>query len=145
MTEQDNSIRLAKRVADMTPCSRREAEIYIEGGFVQVDGEIIEEAGARVMEEQQVVLSPDATLLEIAPVTILLHKPVGISAGIDKDGLPVFSLLGEDTRAEGARAEHFLKRHVKNLTLCTPLETQASGLVVLTQEFGVQRKLGEGL
>ncbi len=31
-------VRLAKRVAAMVPCSRREAEQYIEGGWVRVDG-----------------------------------------------------------------------------------------------------------
>ena len=100
MTEQDNTVRLAKRVADMLPCSRREAELYIEGAFVRVDGELVEEPGARVAPKQTVELDKDATLLEIAPVTILLNKPAGISAGIDKEGQPVFSLLSEATRAE---------------------------------------------
>lgn len=145
MTEQDNTIRLAKRVADMLPCSRREAELYIEGAFVRVDGELVEEPGARVAPEQTVELAKDATLLEIAPVTILLNKPAGISAGIDKDGQPVFSLLSEETRAESARGERFLKRHLVNLSLESPLETMASGLVVLTQDFRITRKLGEGL
>ena len=35
--------RLAKRVAEIVPCSRREAEQYIEGGWVSVDGQIVEE------------------------------------------------------------------------------------------------------
>jgi 23S rRNA pseudouridine2604 synthase len=34
---------------------------------------------------------------------------------------------------------------VKNLELVTPLESPASGLVVLTQEFGVARRLKEAL
>lgn len=145
MTEQDNTVRLAKRVADMLPCSRREAELYIEGAFVRVDGELVEEPGARVAPEQTVELARDATLLEIAPVTILLNKPAGVSAGIDKEGQPVFSLLSEDSRAESARGERFLKRHLANLSLESPLETMASGLVVLTQDFRITRKLGEGL
>ena len=35
-------VRLSKRVADMVPCSRREAEQYIEGGWVRVDGQVVE-------------------------------------------------------------------------------------------------------
>jgi 23S rRNA pseudouridine2604 synthase len=31
-------VRLAKRLAEMLACSRREAEQYIEGGWVTVDG-----------------------------------------------------------------------------------------------------------
>ena len=49
-------IRLAKRVAAMVPCSRREAEQYIEGGWVRVDGKVVEEPQSRVTDEQRVVL-----------------------------------------------------------------------------------------
>ena len=35
--------RLAKRVAAMLSCSRREAELYIEGGWVRVEGVVVEE------------------------------------------------------------------------------------------------------
>ena len=33
-----DAIRLSKRLADQLGCSRREAELYIEGGWVRVDG-----------------------------------------------------------------------------------------------------------
>jgi 23S rRNA pseudouridine2604 synthase len=140
----DNTVRLAKRVADMHPCSRREAEQYIEGGFVSVDGVLVEEAGARVAPEQQVVVAKDASLLEIVPVTILLNKPAGYNAGIGKDGAPALTLLGADTLAPAAppvREQRFLKRHLANLTLTNALDTAASGLVVYTQDFRVARKL----
>ena len=45
--------RLAKRVAALVPCSRREAEQYIAGGWVRVDGRVVEEPQHRV--QQQVV------------------------------------------------------------------------------------------
>ena len=143
--DQENSIRLAKRVADQVPCSRREAEMYIEGGYVLVDGVVVEEPGARVVPEQAVQLAPDATLLEIAPVTIIVNKPAGVNAGIGADGMPVLGCVREDTRADASRKHRFLKRHVKNLTIEPWLDTQATGLVVLTQEFGVARRLQEGL
>ena len=44
----DTGERLAKRLAAQLPCSRREAELYIEGGWVQVDGVVVEAPGARV-------------------------------------------------------------------------------------------------
>lgn len=133
MTE-DATIRLAKRVAEMVPCSRREAEIYIEGAFVTVDGVVVEEPGARVAPQQQVSLAADATLLEIAPVTILLHKPAGVDA---------FSCLTPENRSADAQRTRFLQRHLRNLTECLPLDRQASGLFVFTQDFRVQRKLVE--
>ena len=75
----------------MMPCSRAEADKYIAGGWVSVDGVVVEEAGARVADEQEVALHPDATLVDLAPVTILLHKPAGFNAGMDSDGEPAIS------------------------------------------------------
>jgi 23S rRNA pseudouridine2604 synthase len=138
----DTTIRLAKRVAEMMPCSRAEADKYIAGGWVSVDGVVVEEAGARVADEQDVVLHPDATLVDLAPVTILLHKPAGYSAGVDSDATPATSLLTQDTLVLADHGnQRFLKRHLANLTLTSPLETKASGLVIYTQDFRVARKL----
>ncbi|MBP1203907.1 23S rRNA pseudouridine2604 synthase [Duganella sp. 1411] len=137
----DNSLRLAKRLAEILPCSRREAELYIEGGYVSVDGTLVEEAGARVTPEQKIELAPDATLLEIVPVTILLHKPAGANGGVGKDGSPAAHLLNAESLTRSAPGQRFLKRHLVNLTLTTPLETKASGLLVFTQDFRVSRKL----
>ena len=71
--------RLAKRVAELVPCSRREAEQYIEGGWVMVDGQVVEEPMFRVTS-QKVEMDPHASLLELAAVTLLLHKPPGYDA-----------------------------------------------------------------
>jgi 23S rRNA pseudouridine2604 synthase len=132
----DDSIRLAKRLAEMIPCSRAEAEKYIAGGWVSVDGEVIEEAGARVTDDQEVTLHPDATLEDLAPVTILLHKP----AGVDADA--AVGQLSPQTLQESEHGkQRFLKRHLANLTVATPLDAKASGLVVYTQDFRVARKL----
>lgn len=131
----DNTIRLSKRVADERQCSRREAELYIEGGFVSVDGVLVEEAGARVAPEQQVTLADDATLLEITPVTILLHKPAGAAQPLH--------LLKADTLTRSAPGQRFLKRHITGQQEMVPLDVKASGLVVFTQDFRVNRKLSE--
>ena len=132
----DNTIRLAKRVAEMIPCSRAEADKYIAGGWVSVDGQVVEEAGARVADEQEVALHPDATLAELAPVTILLHKPAGVDAEASAKQLSQETLVLADHGNQ-----RFLKRHLANLTLATPLDEKASGLVVYTQDFRVARKL----
>lgn len=138
--------RLAKRLADMLPCSRREAELYIMGAWVSVDGELVEEAGARVTPEQAIVLSPNATLHEIAPVTLLLHKPVGYSAGFDGDGKPAFTCITRETLTQQSgglisAGQRFLKHHLSGLTLTNALDLDASGLLVYTQDFRVARKL----
>jgi 23S rRNA pseudouridine2604 synthase len=132
----DTSIRLAKRVAEMIPCSRSEAEQYIAGGWISVDGVLVEEPGARVQDDQEVVIDPDATLTEIVPVTVLLHKP----AGIDEEA--AIGLMTADSLMPADHGkQRFLKRHLTRLTLCSPLEAMASGLVVYTQDFRIARKL----
>jgi 23S rRNA pseudouridine2604 synthase len=140
MTE-DEGIRLAKRVAAQLGCSRGEAERYIAGGWITVDGAVVEEPANRVTPAQQVVLLPGATLDEPAPVTILLHKPAGYDAGFGVGGPDALSCLAAETLARQHAAPRFLKRHLARLTLATPLETAASGLVVYTQDFRVARKL----
>lgn len=138
----DSAIRLAKRVAEMIPCSRSEAEQYIAGGWISVDGVLVEEPGARVGDEQDVTIHPDATLADVLPVTILLHKPASYNAGIGAEGGAATSLLAAETLVAAEHGkQRFLRRHLAKLTLCSPLETGASGLVVYTQDFRIARKL----
>ena len=76
-------VRLAKRLAEMLSCSRREAELYIEGGWVSVDGKVMQEPQYRVAQ-QQIVLHKDATLAPVELVTILFHHPAGQSPGVER-------------------------------------------------------------
>ena len=134
-------VRLAKRLAEMLTCSRREAEQYIEGGWVRVDGQVVEEPQFRV-QSQTIALDPNARLTPIEPVTILLNKPPGYQAGEGTHS--ALSLLNTTTRAANDDSGiHLLKKHFTGLTSTTPLETDASGLVVFTQDWHVARKLGE--
>jgi 23S rRNA pseudouridine2604 synthase len=131
-------VRLAKRVAEVFSCSRREAEQYIEGGWVSVDGVVDEEPAHRVSDTQVITLSPDATLGDVKPVTILLHKP----AGIDLDAALLLITQAHLT-ADDRSGIRFLKKHLANLQATQPLETEASGLVVFTQDWTITRKLVE--
>ncbi|MEW6024845.1 MAG: RNA pseudouridine synthase [Pseudomonadota bacterium] len=137
----DDGIRLAKRVAEQAACSRAEAERYIAGGWVSVDGVVAEDPATRVTPAQQVALLPGAKAEEPAPVTILLHKPSGANAGVGIRGASALECVTPESLVATHGAPRFLKRHLARLTLCTPLETDASGLVVYTQDFRVARKL----
>jgi len=132
----DEGIRLAKRVAEIVPCSRGEAERYIAGGWVTVDGAAVEDPATRVTAAQVVALLPGAQPVEPAPVTILLHKPAGV------DAAGALALIAPETLAAGGDTR-FLRRHLARLTVVTPLEPEASGLVVLSQDWRVTRKLVE--
>jgi 23S rRNA pseudouridine2604 synthase len=137
--------RLAKRLASQINCSRSEAEQYIEGGWVRVDGKLVEAVGARVLAQQRVELDKNASLQPLEDVTILMHKPVGFDSG--EGGKPALLLLDpakevKDPHVAGGEIR-FLQRHFANLTPTTPLPHQASGLIVFTQDFRIARKLND--
>jgi len=140
--------RLAKRVAAIVHCSRREAEQYIEGGWVKVNGQLVEEPMFRV-SSQQVEVDPHASLMEMSDVTLLLHKPAEFDSmaapGQANTRIkPAQQLLSSATHASAdASGTRILKRHFAKLSPGLPLESAASGLVVFTQDWRVLRKLTE--
>jgi 23S rRNA pseudouridine2604 synthase len=130
-------VRLAKRVAALVPCSRREAEQYIEGGWVRVDGKVIEEPQFRVTDER-VELDAGANAAALEPVTLLLHKPAGMS---DDEAQRLLVPAGRaPDELSGIRT---VKRHFAQLAPLVPLPAQASGLAVFSQDRRVVRKLTE--
>lgn len=138
-----DSVRLAKRVAELRACSRREAEQIISGGWVRVDGVVIETPQFRVADAH-IEIDPQANPGQTEPVTLLLHKPPGYFTHQDGHGRPAAQLLGPDTLwAEDASGIRPLKIHFTRLTACVPLDTSAGGLVVYTQDWRVARKLTE--
>jgi len=140
--------RLSKRVAHLMHCSRREAEQYIEGGWVSVNGQVVEAPMARVTN-QTVVVDPHASLMTQLDVTLLLHKPPTYEAmaapgEANKRVKPAHQLLLPGNHwAQDPSGVRLLKHHFIKLTACVPLEVAASGLVVFTQDWRVLRKLTE--
>ncbi|PXV54090.1 23S rRNA pseudouridine2604 synthase [Dyella jiangningensis] len=130
-------VRLAKRVAALAQCSRREAEMYIEGGWVRVDGVTVEEPQFKVLD-QHVEIDPDARLEAAEPATLVLHKPAGMSIDEARALIRIENHAADDT--SGVRA---LKRHFARLESPLPLPDKASGLVVFTQDWRVKRRLEE--
>ena len=150
--EQGDGVRLARCVAALQGCSRREAELLIEAGQVRVDGIVVEELPFRV-QGQTVTVDSGSRLTEIGPVTLLLHKLPGLDGGtgeivsikgLGKGLRPVEELLQPPNRWPGDRSELVpLKKHFTKQTLYLPLETGASGLVVFAQDWRIARKLEE--
>lgn len=134
------TLRLAKHIATLHNCSRRQAENYIIGGWVNVDGQVIEEPGFRVTPEQEIVLAENASPDDVAPVTFLLHKPVGWGA-TEGQASAAELLVAENQIATPTFKQALLKRHLAGLVLDTSLETEACGLVVASQEYRIHRKL----
>ncbi len=135
-------VRLAKRVAEQFGCSRREAELYIEGGWVTVDGELVEAPFLKVGPQQRIELQPGATAKEIAPVTLLLHTPAELPIDSDNDG-PRRALQASEHWVDDPSRTEPLQRHLLRHTLLLPLDADASGLSVLSQQREVIRLLGD--
>jgi len=134
-------IRLSKRVSELAGCSRADAEHYIEGGWVLVDGKVIE-APQHIVSTEHVELDPAAVLEAPEPATVLLHKPAGFDA-IDGRN-PAAALVTPATRwAADPTGVRLLQRHFIRLTPLVPLDTDVSGLMVLTQDGRVWRRLTE--
>jgi len=130
------TVRLAKRVAEVFHCSRTEATQYIEGGNVTVNGVVVEESGFRIAPDAQLALAPNATLAPIEPVTILLHKPAALSFDA------AARLVEPANRAADDRSGvQFLKRHTTGLEMLDALENAAGGLLVFSQDWRIRRKL----
>lgn len=128
-------VRLSKRLAQLLSCSRREAELYIEGGWVRVDGEVVEEPHVRVTDEA-IELLPGARAEPVPPATLLLQLP----AGVEEDAAA--ALLAPHAHwPEDPHRVRMLKRHFRRLELALPLQPGAAGLSVWSQDARLLRKL----
>lgn len=134
-------VRLARRLAELVGCTRADAEQYIRNGWVSVDGQVVEAPQHKVTDER-VELDPAATLEAVEPATILLHKPAGYDA--ISGGNPAAALVTPATHwADDPSGIRPLKRHFQRLTPLVSMDAQASGLMVLTQDGRVWRRLTE--
>ena len=118
-------------------CSRREADEYIEKGWVFVDGVRVTELGSRVLPSQTVTLDKRAN--SISKVTVLINKPVGIVSGQAEDGhKPAITLVTPYTQVgEGL----FAREHLKSLVPAGRLDIDSTGLLVLTQDGRIAKQL----
>lgn len=140
----DNSVRLAKRLAEQMQCSRAEAELYIEHGAVKVDGVTVEALGARVRPEQEITVTPGAKAEAVPPVTILVHKPAGYSVhpGGKQSALELL-LPSNWNQGDTPAPIRMLQKHFQNLECLEPIPVPASGLTIFTQDRRFVRKLQE--
>lgn len=134
-------VRLSKHLIELTGCSRSEAEQYIRGGWVCVDGRVVEDP-AHPVSGEVVTLDPAARLEAVEPATMLLHKPAGFDT--ISGPKPASALVQAATRwTDDPSGVRLLERHLHNLTPLVPLDAEASGLMVLTQDGRVWRRLTE--
>ena len=143
MQQQDDKIRLSKLMAQRGLCSRREADRFIEQGWVRVDGRVENVLGTRVDPECQIELSQSARAAQKKLVTILLNKPVGIVSGQAEDGYePAIRLITADSHWKEDRSRlRFSYPQLKGLAPAGRLDIDSQGLLVLTQDGRVAKRL----
>ncbi|MDB5813416.1 MAG: RNA-binding domain protein [Rhodocyclales bacterium] len=137
------SMRLSKRMAELGLCSRREADEYIERGWVKVDGVVVDELGSKIMPDQHIELTPIAEVTQTQRVTIVLHKPIGYVSGQAEDGYEPASVLitPENHWEEDPIKRRIEARHLRKLAPAGRLDIDSTGMLVLTQDGRIAKQL----
>ena len=136
------TVRLNKRMAELGLCSRREADAWIEQGWVLVNGKVAE-MGMQVGSADRITVERAAQVQQEQQVTVLLHKPMGYVSGQAEDGHEPAMVLfqarnqwsGDTTRIKFSPAQF------KGLAPAGRLDIDSVGLLVMTQDGRVARQL----
>ena len=134
--------RLNKRMAELRMCSRREADAWIEQGWVKVNGELAN-MGQQVTLNDRITVDKAAEQQQDRQVTILLHKPMGYVSGQAEDGhQPAITLINPRSHWMGDPSKmRFTPPHLRGLAPAGRLDIDSTGLLVLTQDGRVARQL----
>ncbi|MGF6147408.1 Ribosomal large subunit pseudouridine synthase F [Kingella potus] len=135
-------VRLSKRMAELGLCSRREADVYIERGWVKVNGTAAV-LGQKVTAADRIDLAREAHETQARRVTVILNKPVGYVSGQPEKGYRAAAeLITPENRWEndGSRIP-FDKSHLRGLAPAGRLDIDSVGLLVLTQDGRTAKQL----
>jgi 23S rRNA pseudouridine2604 synthase len=136
-------MRLSKRMSELGLCSRREADEWIENGWVRVDGHVVDTLGAKVTPSQHVEVMHNARAAQAKQVTIVVHKPIGyVSNQPEGDYPPAVVLVTPDNRWSGdAAPQRFSAAHLRSLAPAGRLDIDSTGLLILTQDGRIAKQL----
>lgn len=134
--------RLSKRISELGIASRREADAWIEKGWVRVNGETAT-LGMKVTPSDRIQISSKAKAEQQKRVTILLNKPVGYVSGQAEDGYEPAKVLVTAQNHWG-RDDSGFRFHPLQLNHLVPagrLDIDSVGLLVLTQDGRVAKTI----
>ncbi len=135
------TVRLNKRMAELGLCSRREADAWIEQGWVRVNGQVAE-MGMQVGSTDR-TLEREAQAQQEQQVTVLLHKPMGYVSGQAEDGHePAMVLFQARNQWSGDTTRiRFSPAQFKGPAPAGRLDIDSVGMLVMTQDGRVARQL----
>ena len=138
--QETEGIRLSKRVADILKCSRSEAEQVIVGGWVKVNEVVVDDPAHRVSHEN-IEIHSTAQRGKVPLLTVILHKTAGQSC-LPKSYNHIWKNLTPELRSNQDRSGISLTPRLQKILQCAvALEDAATGLVVLTEDPSMLRKL----
>jgi 23S rRNA pseudouridine2604 synthase len=127
--EEAEPQRINKWLGQSGVCSRREAEGLIERGLVSIDGEVVKDAGRKIQPGQTLVLSDGEGA---APLSVVLHKPMGIvSAQPEQGQIPAVRLL---TKADLIGDSPTIPDRDTRLAPLGRLDMDSRGLLILSDD-----------
>lgn len=135
-------IRLSKRMAELGLCSRREADSYIERGWVKVNGDVAV-LGQKVVNSDRIDLESQVHKQQAARVTILLNKPVGYVSAQAEHGYETAAslIIPENHWVDDTSKVRFNPKHAWNLAPAGRLDIDSTGLLVLTQDGRIAKSI----
>jgi 23S rRNA pseudouridine2604 synthase len=133
-------------MSELGLCSRREADVFIAGGMVRVNGEVVDELGSKVTSDDRIELERAGRLAQDAKPTVLLHKPIGIVSSQPEPGYrPAIDLISPHSRwYNDPNPQPFGNNDVYGLAAAGRLDIESSGLLVLTSDGRVARQIIDG-
>ncbi len=135
-------VRVSKLITERGLASRREADDWIDAGWVRVNGQVAV-LGQRAAPDARIEIDARARAEQARQVTVLLHKPIGYVSGQAEDGHePAITLVTQANRWAGDTSRiDFHGGHLRHLAPAGRLDIDSTGLLVFTQDGRVAKRL----